>query len=478
MENTRAQAYIRLLTLGCALLMSACGSGGGSGAAAAPPATIAQAPLPATSPFATVAATGDDWITFAHDYQRTGFQPQNTGITSANVASLVPRWKTLVNDEIYASPLVYNGNVIVVTLAGTVFDLSSKTGSILWQHYIGGEVRATPSIDNSTVFISNRLADAKGNPAPSWMFALHLVDGSLAWQTQIDGVTHGSPLVENGIVYVGTAGGDPETGCHDGGITALSETTGAQVWNWKVDPDPQGGGSSWGALASDGQHIYLGTGNTCQNPWSSANGLVALTKDGQLAWALSAVNDATLDMDDDTGSGVTLWYGRATFMSKNGNLYTVNLANGQQLWDTPLGAPDQQGGFATATTNGTTLFEGAGLIPASSAAAKKEHQAVENWRHHENGWYPGYVSYLRALDVNGRFLWSKQMQNWIISYAAVTNGLVFAGLDNNLTALDPTSGNTLWSYTGPNIFEAGPVIVPSGVYAADASGYVYAFALP
>ena len=479
MENTRAQAYIRLFTLGCVLLVSACGSGGGSGTDAPPPVSAVQVPLPEVSPFATVAAAGDDWITFAHDYQRTGFQAQNAGITAANVATLVPRWKTLVNDEIYASPLVYNGNVIIVTLLGTVYDLSSKDGSIIWQRTIGGEVRATPSIDNNTVFVSNRLADAKGNPLPSWMFALHLSDGSLAWQAQVDGLTHGSPLVASGVVYVGTSGGDPEIGCHDGGVTALSETTGAQIWNWKVNPDPQGGGSSWGALAYDGQHIYLGTGNTCENPWPTANGIVALTTGGQLAWATSEVNNATYNQDDDTGSGVTLWYGRATFMNKNGTLYTVNAANGKPVWNTALGAVDQQGGFATATTDGSTLFAGAGLVASSSAASKKGHPAVDDWkRRHEKGWYPGYVSYLRALDVNGRILWSKQMQNWIVSYAAVTNGLVFAGLDTNLTALDPKTGNVLWSYASPNIFEAGPVIVPSGVYAADASGYVYAFALP
>ncbi|HTA39161.1 MAG TPA: hypothetical protein VK760_08805, partial [Candidatus Acidoferrales bacterium] len=42
----------------------------------------------AYSPFAN-----DDWVTFAHDFQRTGLQTHATGITAANVGQLTQRWE-------------------------------------------------------------------------------------------------------------------------------------------------------------------------------------------------------------------------------------------------------------------------------------------------------------------------------------------------------------------------------------------------
>ena len=72
------------------------------------------------------------------------------------------------------------------------------------------------------------------------------------------------------------------------------------------------------------------------------------------------------------------------------------------------------------------------------------------------------------------------MQSRIVNYTAVNNELAWVGLDTNMDALDIHTGAVIWSFANPvgALFDAGPVIVPSGVYLADEAGNVYAFSLP
>ncbi len=90
----------------------------------------------------------------------------------------------------------------------------------------------------------------------------------------------------------------------------------------------------------------------------------------------------------------------------------------------------------------------------------------------------GYHSLLKGFDQSGNVLWSRQMTATIAGYAAFDDGIVFATLDNGLGAFDEHSGTVLWDYVSYATMEASPVVVPSGVYAADSDGNVYAFAVP
>ena len=83
-----------------------------------------------------------------------------------------------------------------------------------------------------------------------------------------------------------------------------------------------------------------------------------------------------------------------------------------------------------------------------------------------------------ALDASLNVKWQLPMQNAIGSYAAINNGVVFAPVDASITAVDIGSGATLWTYATKQIVDGGVAVVPSGVYAADSSGNVYAFGLP
>ncbi|HMF28139.1 MAG TPA: hypothetical protein VKE42_05170, partial [Candidatus Cybelea sp.] len=60
-------------------------------------------------------SSNDVWTTFAYNYRRSGFNPNVTNLTKSNVSQLEVRWKRNVGDKIYASPVIYAGNLIVAT---------------------------------------------------------------------------------------------------------------------------------------------------------------------------------------------------------------------------------------------------------------------------------------------------------------------------------------------------------------------------
>lgn len=428
----------------------------------------------AYAPFAA-----DDWIAFAHDFARTGLETHSTGISAGNVSKLAQRWRVNLSDNIYSSPVVYNGNVIVATYGGVVYDLSAVDGSVIWKTTISTSpdenTRSSPMIDiaDGLVFMGTWYATNASvfQPEPSHFFALRLADGSVAWEATVAGMIHDAPVYANGVVYEGWSGGDPPA-CVNGGVSAFNAQTGALEWTWLTDPvhNPGGGGGIWGALSWDGSHVVFGTGNTCYGgSWDQ--GVVALNPDSSMAWNYQA--DPTYSDDNDTGSGVSIGNGTATFMNKNGSLYTVNASNGNDLVSWPLGATN--GGHATPTTDGSTFVVGAGFFATSSAIARRGPCAMLD---KPGSTKAGYISYLKGITASGTVLWSLPMTNAIDAYAAIDNGVIYEGMDTDVDAISLQTGSILAQFPGAANFVAGPVIVPSGLYVADHNGFVYAYSLP
>ena len=432
----------------------------------------------------------DDWITFAHDFLRTGRQTQATAITPATLSQLAVRWKTAVPGYVDTAPLAWKGNILVVNETGTVYDLSAADGSVLWKTSVGGQVLGTPSIDtiDGLVFVMNRLFTSAKAPAPSQLTALSMTTGTVAWQTTLPGPMRSSPVYYNGVVYEGWAGGDAPA-CLNGGVAALNATTGTINWKWLTNPgtNPGGGGGIWGGIGFDGYALYFGTGNVCAPDIPGQEGVVSLALNGTTRWAFTA--DANVNDDDDTGGAVLLQNGVATALNKDGTLFALSAQNGSQLGATPLGAAAGLGGYASPTSDGSIVVVGAGLFPTqtSSNAMRDDATATgENWRTRPvsaMGRKPtevvaGYTSYLKAVGSSGNILWSIPMNSRQDNFAAIYDGMVFAGLDTNVEALNIQTGSVLWTFPGSTYFAAPPAIVPSGMYFNDQNGNVYALNVP
>ncbi|MGP6159849.1 MAG: PQQ-binding-like beta-propeller repeat protein [Vulcanimicrobiaceae bacterium] len=425
--------------------MSACGGGGSSGIPAAQPASYDTSPPVSATP----GVVADDWTMFAHDALRTGYQPQATGLSSATAGSLSLRWTYHMNGGIKASPLVAGGVVFVAGLNGTVAALDARTGSPLWQTSAGGPVAMTPTLADGLLFVGV-------HTMPGAFLALDASSGAALWSTSFPGGVRGEALVYGGAVYVGETSGDPPY-CTHAGVHAFNETTGAPLWTWYVQTAAGDGGSVWSPISFDGSGLLFGTGNSCSQGVATSNAAVRLTTNGSVVWYQPEANSLS---DDDIGGGVAVINGNAIVTSKNGFLYSLEAATGALYWDSQIGPVDGYGGIGTPSSDGQTIVASGGYVNDPTKVTAN----------------PGGRLY--GFDRRGDMLWSQTTQNPIFGSAAINDGVTVTALDAALTALNLVSGKALWSHTLSSTAYASPVIVPSGVYAADDAGDVYAFALP
>jgi len=478
-----------------AVLLAGCGGGGsgasGSGIGVAPPVGTSQesASVRSAVPGYNV-ANYDDWATMGHDFSRTGYQAQNINQSKTNVGTMKMSWKFAVPSAqggIVASPLVYHGYVIVVsrgvpgsaTEVGTVYALQTSNGKLLWTRPLGGEVRGTPTIADGQLFVGDRWWTSDGStPLPSYIYSINLATGIVNWKTQIPGNSRSSPLVTGGVVYTGVSGGDPPL-CLQGGLVALNETTGAKIWYYPISAAGDGG-SVWTPISLVNGQIVFGTGNTCHVTSNIGNAIVALTP----AEAVEHVylprlgTDNSLNTDDDQAGGMLSSGGNLYFINKNGSFYGLN-SLWSPIFSLPLGAAEENGMLSTPSTDGTTVVVGAGLVNASAGSAlaprgRSPFPGITDERGHILATVTNQGK-LVALDMSGHQKWAITMVKPLYGQVAINNGVVYAGIDDNLEALDINTGAVLWKYAGDSYFDTSPAVVPSGVFAADGAGRIYRF---
>jgi outer membrane protein assembly factor BamB len=472
-------------------------------------------PVSVTSTVGSVSVPGqpvDDWSTFAHDQLRTGLETNTTGITKATVSSLSLAWTQSIDAACgknatvavaYASPLVVNGVVYVVSMCGNAYAINGLNGNIIWGpvsvvsqlgqgcNYAAtgtgaGCDRGTPVLVGNTLIVpvwgfqtgtcaydsnTNQVVctPSGGQEQGGQLVALNASTGAVVWATTplANGVFRGEPLVLNGTVYEGVAGGDTQAGCIQGGMIAFNESTGAQESPiFHTTTVANDGGGSWSAMSTDGSSIYAGTGNTCSGPTSpqeTALGVndyedsVVVLNPATLAVEWSAPARANFLYDNDVGGGEMIWENNLYFYGKNAVLYDYNTESEQLQWSASLASVDGDGGYGVPTTDGNAIVVTGGYTTLSPR-----------------------TSTLEAFSpASGTQLWYKQSEvDGIYGYAAMLPGIAFASIDGTIYAMDSSSGATLWTSSVSASSFAAPVVVPSGVYYIDYNGNVYGYKLP
>jgi eukaryotic-like serine/threonine-protein kinase len=82
---------------------------------------------------------------------------------------------------------------------------------------------------------------------------------------------------------------------------------------------------------------------------------------------------------------------------------------------------------------------------------------------------------LNAKTGNLRWKFTPAKEDFIDSYPAVANGVVYLGTDNNgLYALSSKTGAVLWNYTSVNEWASTPLVADGLVFLGDREGYFYA----
>jgi outer membrane protein assembly factor BamB len=311
--------------------LAACSSG-------SPPVASSSRVTPSPSP-----AISTEWTEYHRDAGRSGVGPAEPALSGARVA-----WSASVDGDVYASPLIVSGHVVVATEDNTVYSLDLFTGSVVWKTHLGdpvdasslpcGDIRpitgitATPAADVA----SGRLyVVAFLHSHHHMLFALSLLDGSVAWQQDVDPQGsnpsvqqfRGALAVGSGFVYVPVGGLFGDCGAYNGYVVEVP-VGGGQGRAYRVPASR--GASIWSpqgvTMGADGS-LYVVTGNAVgRSTFASSNSVIELAPDLSVKSYFAPANWASLDASDtDLGSvGATvLSSGLVVAIGKEGVAYVL-----------------------------------------------------------------------------------------------------------------------------------------------------------
>ncbi len=211
----------RLAGAAVVAMMSAC-------QAAAPltsPSALGTSASAVASPAAAPAGQFADVLTYKVDNARTGVMP---GPALVNEPEIL--WQVDLGAGSAASPLVYDGKVIIAARNGTVRALDAGSGHELWSLQLEAGIAWTPTIAGGILYVVTE---------DGVLRAVRLDDRSISWSA--DGFLDETIVTVVGDVVLAGAAGE---------LVALSVKDGEEQWRKKT------GGSD--RVATDGSVAYVG----------------------------------------------------------------------------------------------------------------------------------------------------------------------------------------------------------------------------
>lgn len=432
-------------------------------------------------------------ISWGIDLSNTRHQP-NTKIVKDNVGLLQLAWVfALDGDGPHSYPLVSADSIFVGDTDGRLHALDRDSGCSRWVFQADAEVRSaivpgtikTESGDVAALFFGT----FKGS-----VYAIQADSGELLWQIVTDphiaATVTGTPLFYNNVLYVPVSSYEvilaaiPFYGCCDfrGSMLALNATNGERIWqrftveeqpealtdNW-LWPDKYGpsGAPVWSAPTLDLERnlLLFGSGeNYSDPPTDGSDTIFALhMATGEVAWkhqftAGDAWNAGCNDWFDNncpTVTGPDLDFGAPPIVveagaqdivlagQKSANIFAMNAANGELLWERRLGRGGMLGGIHWGIA--AHLEAGLVFIPVSDRETGASEFKPQ----------PG----VHALEIaSGETRWftpnggnctevKENCHDGMSAAVISTPELLFAGgLDGWVHAMDIRNGEKLWSF--------------------------------
>jgi len=208
------------------------------------------------------------WLIMGQNLSNTRSQPAERRIGPGNVHTLTARWSFTTGGDVSATPTVSDKTVYFPDWAGNLYAVGAEDGKLQWSHSVadyngrpGSIVRVSPAIYGDELIVGDNLAvSAPHNGAH--VFAVDRGSGRLRWITEVDShlaaIITGSPVVSKGIVYVGVSSDEEALAANNaypcctfrGSMVALNANTGALLWKTYVVPENNGatGGYSGNAI--------------------------------------------------------------------------------------------------------------------------------------------------------------------------------------------------------------------------------------
>ena len=319
------------------LFSTACGSS--STSVARTPSPLAPSP----SPLGKVS----NWLEYHGTEARSGQGPSTPALTNPRQA-----WSVPVDAAVYASPLIFNGRVIVATENNSLYSINLDSGTVFWSVHLGTPVNGhslpcgniepitgitgTPAIDpeSGRIYVVAFLA----GPVHK-LFTLDAIDGSVLSQQVVDPPgsvaaveqERGALALGSGYVYIPFGGLYGDCGPYHGYVVGVPLAGGTNVIYRTPTARESGIWSAMGATISDTGSVYVSIGNGSEtSSFAYSNSVLQLSPDLKLQAFFAPSNWASLDATDtDLGSvGVTMLpdIGRLVSIGKEGVVYLLDAA--------------------------------------------------------------------------------------------------------------------------------------------------------
>jgi outer membrane protein assembly factor BamB len=398
-----------LLALIAAPSLSGCG--GDSGTTTGP--GDGSVPLPPPPGVDGGVSAGSSVLQFHNHPNRDGFFVDAV-LSKANAGTMHrdTAFNAAVNGKVYASPLYVQpgpgdkGTFYVATESNDVYALDEATGAAVWHQNMGAAptqtgagcgnispigITGTPAIDleTRTIVFDSASATAANGIKTHTIYGLSIDDGSMRFSVDVSTLKdptglaftpapqnqRGAVLIVSGVAYVVYGGHYGDCGSYHGWVVGVPLASPASAKAWATQAR-QAGIWGVGGAASDGQSIFVSTGNGqdgANMTWMETEGIFRLdpgptfTKQPQDYFA--PTNYAALDQGDIdmSGSGPLVVDAPAlapqsalvVAQGKDGNLYLLDRTNLGGVSTANVGmlhvtSGEISNGGAFATVGGTT----------------------------------------------------------------------------------------------------------------------------
>ena len=352
---------------------------------------------------AQAASPSDDWTTYLFDQGHSGYNPNETAITTATASKLQLLWnaKSSNTTVISTQPVTANGLVYWGDWAG-VMHANKPDGTPVWTANLGqmptpstcsGRTKGILGTATATTITINGTATpvlfAPGGTAV--LYALNALTGAVLWKNQLavsPNEIWGAPDYYNNSVYIGISSwGD----CPliQAKILQLDGSTGAIQNTFNVVPNGCTGASVWGSVTIDTSNntLYFATGNGggCSSNETNAVAVVELSA-ANLSYVSSwQVPSSQQISDGDFGDTPTIFTATLNgtthrligVANKNGIYYALDEANiaAGPVWQDSIAVPGSgpeggQGSISPSAWDGTNLYVAGGNTTITGRVAR------------------------------------------------------------------------------------------------------------
>jgi polyvinyl alcohol dehydrogenase (cytochrome) len=279
------------------------------------------------------ASRGAEWNFAGGDLQNTRNQASEHQLSVPSVSGLTVKWTLTTGGDVSATPAVDDTTVYVPDWAGNLYAVDKVTGTVKWTVSIPAvtgvpfdKARATPAVTGDKVLVGTQGSILFGGGPGAKLLAFDKFTGAPAWSTQLD--SHAAAIITQSAtvfgnrVYVGVASQEEALAAFVPGYTlsfrgsmlALDLQTGAILWKTYTAPQGYTGNAVWGsspAIDPKRGQIYIATGNNYSVPDDVLACVAAHTDPTKRAACLAPDDhfDSILALDMKTGA--VRWAARA-----------------------------------------------------------------------------------------------------------------------------------------------------------------------